>query len=119
MHELSLAMSVSSIVERQMVQYPEATLSALEIEVGLQSGVDIPSFKTAIESVLRTSPWPTAAAELIIIPAKFQCLDCEAQFETARNEVADFYPACPKCGSRRTLPVAGRNFRLRAIRLAT
>lgn len=74
-------MSVSSIVERQMTQYPEAEISALEIEVGLQSGVDIPSFQTAMESVIRTSPWPTARVEIIVIPARFQCLDCGGRFD--------------------------------------
>lgn len=117
MHELSLAMSVAKIIERQMKQYPLSSLAAIEIEIGEQSGVDVPSFRTAIESVIRTSNWPEAKAELIIIPAEFQCLDCENKYRKDSYSPEDFYPLCPSCGSRLSLPVSGRDFRLRALRL--
>lgn len=117
MHELSLAMSVDSIVRRQMAAYPGARLTAIEIEIGSQSGVDVPSFRTAIESVILTSPWPNAEAVLTIIPARFQCLDCDTEFTTRESAPDEYYPACPHCGSRQSLPVSGREFRLTAIRL--
>ena len=60
MHELSLAMSVMDVTTRQLTSRPGAVVTGLEIEVGQHSGVDLDSFRTAMNSVVRTSEWPEA-----------------------------------------------------------
>lgn len=126
MHELSLAMSVMDVVSRQLASRPDATVSAIEMEIGEHSGVDLPSFRIALSSVLHSSPWPGAEVEISVIPAAYQCIDCEFTFMShsceGRSDTvipeADLYPSCPQCGRRRCLPVAGREFRVKALRLS-
>lgn len=119
MHELSLAMSVMDVTTRQLTSRPGAVVTGLEIEVGQHSGVDLDSFRTAMNSVVRTSEWPEAEIDITVIPAEYQCLDCGHRFYTTDDgESPDLYPACPECHARCCLPVSGREFRLKSLRLS-
>lgn len=113
MHEMSLAMSLIEIVEREMKSHPGRRLSAIEIEIGEQAGIERQSFDTALAAVVGTSRWPDARIVIVERPAMAECLDCGRRFHPGGN----FYPTCPDCGSNLCGIIGGREFRLTSLSL--
>ncbi|MCM1110752.1 MAG: hydrogenase maturation nickel metallochaperone HypA [Clostridium sp.] len=111
---MSLAMSVLDIVDNEMGRHPGAMLRSVTIDVGRQAGVEIEAFRTAIDAVLKTSPWPGARATLNLIEAEAECLDCGRRFRPA-----GYVAVCPDCGSGVCGIVAGREFRVAALTLSS
>lgn len=113
MHEMSLAMSVAEIAERTMVSYPRKRLTAIELTVGEMAGVEMQSFRTALDAVIRTSQWPDASVEINLLPAESCCINCGCRFHPKA-----IYSACPKCGNGACSIIAGTEFRVDALRMA-
>lgn len=111
MHELSLAMSVMDIAGRESAKHPGSVLTAIEIEVGEMAGVEHATFRAALESVIRQSATPEAAAEINILPANARCMDCDTAFHPD-----GLFPQCPACGSSACGITGGTEFRVTALR---
>lgn len=110
---MSLAMSVLDIVGAEMAKHPGSRLRSVEIEVGEQAGVELQTFATAIDAVLKSSPFADATAEIVTIAAEAECLACGERFRPS-----GYVAECPRCGSGACGVVAGREFRVASLRLA-
>lgn len=113
MHEMSLAMSVADIARRTMAEYPGKRLTAVELTVGALAGVEIETFRTALDAVMKSSPWPGAVAEITVVPGESCCLNCGCRFPSST-----LYSVCLGCGSGACSVVAGTEFRVDAVRMA-
>ena len=94
MHELSLAMSVAGIAARELARHPGGRLRAVRVRVGTLAGVEIDTFRTALETVLAADYPAGVAAELEIAQGRAECIDCGHVF-AARGR----FPTCPQCDS--------------------
>ena len=112
MHEMSLAMSVADIAARTMERYPGRSLTAVELTVGELAGVEMETFRTAIDAVFRSSPWPAAVAEVTVVAGESCCLNCGCRFPST-----SLYSVCPDCGSGACSVVGGTEFRVDAVRM--
>lgn len=112
MHEMSLAMSVADIAGRTMEGYPGRSLTAVELTVGELAGVEIETFRTALDAVFRSSRWPAAVAEITVVPGESCCLNCGCRFASST-----LYSVCPDCGSGACSVVAGTEFKVDAVRM--
>lgn len=105
-------MSVMDIASRQMASRPDKRLSAIELSVGEYAGVEIDTFSTAIQTVIKSSQWPDAVAEINVTPSMARCLMCGKSFHPASQ-----IPECPQCHSSACGIVSGREFKVIAIRM--
>ena len=92
MHEMSLALEILSICERELARVPEGRLTALGVQVGAFSGVEADTLKFCLEVVL-AERFGEVACKIEREPGQAVCLGCGQQFEVER---APF--DCPDCG---------------------
>lgn len=113
MHEMSLAEGIRSIVLDQAQAHGFARVTVLRLEIGRFAGVEKPALEFAFDVVMRGSPAEGARLEMIDLPGKALCFDCE---ETV--EIDDRFAPCPLCGGGRLLPDGGDEMRIRDMEVA-
>ncbi len=110
MHELSLAMSVMKIVEDEARKNDCNDVSKIEIEIGTLSGVEVETFRAAIDAALKSSFYQNVEVDLNVVTALSKCYECGAEFTPVY--VMDH---CPKCNNFPTGIIRGKEFRVVAI----
>jgi hydrogenase nickel incorporation protein HypA/HybF len=112
MHELSIAMGIVAIAEKEARKAGVERFSAVELEIGQLSGVEIEALEFA---------WPMAVAGSVLegarkiihrIPAKARCLECGTEFD-----LENLFDACPHCGSYFKEVYQGKEMRVKALEI--
>ncbi len=93
MHEMSLAMEIRSICERELARLPEERLTAVGVEVGAFSGVEVETLRFCLEVVL-SDRFDGVRCDVVREAGRAHCPDCGLEFEVRR---APF--ECPECGA--------------------
>jgi hydrogenase nickel incorporation protein HypA/HybF len=93
MHEMSLALEIRSICERELAGLPETRVTAVGVEVGAFSGVEVDSLQFCLEVVM-ADKFDGARCEIVREPGVAACLACNHEFQVTQ---APF--ECPSCGS--------------------
>jgi hydrogenase nickel insertion protein HypA len=89
---MSLALEVRSICERELAKLPESRITALGVEVGAFSGIEVDTLQFCLEVVL-SECFDGVQCDVVHEPGEAVCLKCGSQFAVER---APF--ECPKCG---------------------
>lgn len=93
MHEMSLALEIRSICERELSrQSAGARLSGVGIEVGAFAGVDAQNLEFCLGAVL-AERFGAIRCEVRVMPGSAACVRCGETFPVRR---APF--VCPQCG---------------------
>lgn len=90
MHEIGMCEGVVAAVDERAGGRPVA---AVGVRVGVALRVVPEAFRTAFELVAGGTAAEGARVELVEIPARARCRDCETAFDTN-----DALPPCPACG---------------------
>ncbi len=93
MHEMSLALEIRSICERELAKLPETRVTAVGVEVGAFSGVELESLRFCLEVVM-SERFDGVRCEVVREPGVAACPACGVQFEVVR---APF--ECRACGA--------------------
>ncbi len=107
MHELSLALEVIDLAQRETEARGLSVISELVIEVGDLSGVEADAFQSALELVTVGSILENAAIRLVRTPGTGTCTACSTTF-TMKNP-AD---TCPECRCFPSEINGGKEFRV-------
>jgi hydrogenase nickel incorporation protein HypA/HybF len=107
MHELSLAMEVIELAQREAVKNGVSTIREILIEVGNLSGVEADTFQSALEMVVKDTLLENSIVKIIRTPGKGKCSMCEIEFELITR--VDY---CPKCGCFPSEILEGQEFRV-------
>jgi hydrogenase nickel incorporation protein HypA/HybF len=107
MHELSLAMEVIALAQREAAKNKVIAIREIVIEVGHLSGVEADAFQSALELLVRDTILEEALINLTRTPGKGKCSACNMEFEM--NMRLD---TCPKCGCFPSEISGGQEFRL-------
>ena len=111
MHELSLAMSVARIVGDELARRGDVRLRSVSVEVGALAGVELDTFRSALDAVFADAyPAGGVAVDIVSIDAVAECLDCGARFAASER-----FPACPQCGSAACMVTGGRELRVASV----
>jgi hydrogenase nickel incorporation protein HypA/HybF len=92
MHEMSLALEIRSICERELAKLPETRITALGVDVGVFSGVEVDTLQFCLEVVM-SERFDGIRCEVVRQPGVAACLTCGQEFKVER---APF--ECPECG---------------------
>lgn len=93
MHEMSLALEIRSICERELAKLPETRITAVGVQVGAFSGVEVDSLQFCLEVVM-SEGFDGVRCEIEREPGRAVCPKCDREF---RVERAPF--ECPSCGA--------------------
>jgi hydrogenase nickel incorporation protein HypA/HybF len=91
MHEMSLALEIRSICESELDKLPETRITALGVEVGAFSGVEVDTLQFCLEVVM-AERFDGVRCEVMREPGRAACPSCGHEFDVER---APF--ECPKC----------------------
>ncbi|ASQ90866.1 hydrogenase maturation nickel metallochaperone HypA [Prosthecochloris sp. GSB1] len=112
MHEMSIAMSIVDAVEERARQERAEIITAVELDVGKLSGVEVDSLRFCFSAAVKNSMLEEATLAIRVIQPEGKCSDCGRRFPV------DFhYATCVSCGSFRVDLIAGRELTIRSITL--
>ncbi len=78
MHELSIAESILSIVERNVPGPERPLVRSVKVAIGTQAGIVPDSLKFCFEAIVRESPVPRATLDILTVPFTIRCRSCGA-----------------------------------------
>ena len=109
MHELALAQDVLIMIRPIIDAQIPKVLKFIELEVGKLSGVEVDTFKFALERLLRLE---SLEAQVFIdeIQALIRCASCMREFQPV-----EFAYSCPYCQSFSGSVLCGKEMRVRAL----
>ena len=108
MHEMSLAESIRQIVDDQARAHGFTAVRAIRLEIGRFAGVEKAALAFCFDVVMQGGPAQGATLEMIDLPGRAMCHDCQRDVE-----IADRLDPCPLCGGGRLVPVAGDEMRIK------
>lgn len=112
MHEMALAESIVEIVERTAAANGGGRVSAVRLEIGALSHVEVEALRFCFDAVTRGGAAEGARLELDSPPGQAWCMPCGATVPLAR--LGD---ACPRCGSHQLQVTQGEEMRVKDIEL--
>ncbi len=110
MHELSIAMGIVEIAEKEAKKAQVKELSAIELEIGTLSGVEVDALDFAWPMAIAGSVLEHAEKRINIVNAKARCMDCEHIFD-----IENLFDPCPKCGSYIKDVFQGKEMRVKSL----
>ncbi len=94
MHELSIAMGIINIAEKEIEKAQKKSVSSIDLEIGSMSGVELSSLEYVWKSAVQNTVLEKAKLNINFKQAKAKCLECLTIFEMSK-----LYDSCPKCNS--------------------
>jgi hydrogenase nickel incorporation protein HypA/HybF len=91
MHEYSVAMSLLDMIEDQVRDHPDATVSRVQLRIGTRAGVEIDLLRTAWEAITPQTRSARARLDIETVPETWACPLCQAAL------ASDDTPICPTC----------------------
>jgi hydrogenase nickel incorporation protein HypA/HybF len=107
MHELSLALEVVDIAQREAGKQGVTAVSEILIEVGDLSGVEADAFQSALELVVKDSVLEKALVNLQRTPGTGKCRSCNVGFQMKTR-----VDTCPNCRCFPSEITGGDEFRI-------
>ncbi len=94
MHELSVAIGIVNIAEKETQKANKKNVELIELEIGALSGVELDSLEYVWNVAVKGKGLEKDKKKIDYIEGKAKCLECETIFE-----VEKVYDNCPKCKS--------------------
>jgi len=110
---MALAEGVLQLIEDAAREQDFARVSAVWLEIGQLSGVEVEAMKFCFDAVTRDSIAAGAALEIIAVPGTGWCMAC------ARTvPMAEVFGACPQCGGHQMQVTGGTEMRVKELEVA-
>ncbi len=110
---MALAEGVLQLIEDAAREQDFARVSAVWLEIGQLSGVEVEAMKFCFDAVTRDSIAAGAALEIIAVPGTGWCMAC------ARTvPMAEVFGACPQCGGYQMQVTGGTEMRVKELEVA-
>jgi hydrogenase nickel incorporation protein HypA/HybF len=110
MHELGIAQEMIRIALDYAAKNNAVHITALHIEMSAAADESEDSLRFHIENMTRGTAAEGARIEITRPSAQIKCLDCGNE---SAMDAAD--SGCPRCSSRRIMPIVRDEFRLKSI----
>ena len=94
MHELSIAMGIVDIAEKETAKVKATKVDLIELEIGTLAGIELDSLDFVWSSAVKDTVLENAIKKINVIHGEAKCSDCETIFK-----LDNIYDACPNCNS--------------------
>lgn len=108
MHEVSICEGILGVIEDQARSHGFTAVRRITLEIGVFAGVEQAALRFGFDAVMRGSVAEGARLEIIDLPGRARCYDCEEQVD-----IPDRLAPCPRCGGERLLPEGGAEMRIK------
>ena len=113
MHELAIAQGVLDIAETQARRHDASRVSAIHLEIGSLSCVDVQALQFCFDAVTRGTIAQRATLDIDRIAGEAWCMACGAAVPL--QTLGD---ACPRCGGYQLTVTRGEEMRVKEIEIA-
>ncbi|MBK8759022.1 MAG: hydrogenase maturation nickel metallochaperone HypA [Sulfuritalea sp.] len=113
MHEMSLAEGVLQLIEDAARAQEFAKVTAVWLEIGQLSGVEVEAMKFCFDAVVRDSIADGARLEIIAAPGIGWCMQCSQTVP-----MQEVFGECPQCGSHQMQVTGGTEMRVKELEVA-
>ena len=110
MHELSIALGIVQIAEKELHKSSASRIDEIELDIGELSGIEFESLEFVWPSAVENTVLQSANRKINTITGKAICLDCDTEFR-----IKNHYDSCPACGSLIREIINGRELRVKSI----
>jgi len=110
MHELSIALSIIDIADKEAKKANAIKVAEIELEVGELAGVEYRALDFAFETAVKNTILENAIVKIHKPKGQAICNDCNTNFE-----INDLYSACPKCGGYFHNIIKGKELRVKSL----
>lgn len=94
MHELAIAQSIVSTVEREIERRNLSSVQKIVVRIGALSGILADALAFSFEAITLDTPLQNTKLEIENVPVHGKCRTCGHEFN-----VEDLVFACPRCDS--------------------
>ncbi len=112
MHEMSIAMSIVEIAEKEAKKAKVSRFAAIEMEIGTLAGIEFDALDFVWEAAVHSTVLEEAEKRIKKIPARARCEDCDKEFT-----LEFIHDNCPNCGSFFKTIIQGRELRVKSLEL--
>ncbi len=112
MHEVSIAQSIISIVEKSVPENNTKKVTSVYLSIGRLSGIEIDALKFAFSIIKKDTILKDAEMVVETINGKAVCNDCGNNFE-----LSEYANPCPKCSSFSLKIIQGKEMNVTHIEL--
>ena len=104
MHEMSIAVSIMEIVEKEMEQHRSSCLKRIRLKIGDMTAVEPESLRFCFSAITEGTKMEGTVLDIEESPLTGRCSACREEFKLDRY----FLTACPRCGEKAKELVSGR-----------
>lgn len=110
MHELSIAMGIIKIAEKETQKANKTKVLSIDLEIGALAGVELESLHYVWETAVKNTVLENAELNIDYKQAKAKCLECLKEFEMEKT-----YDSCPNCNSFFKEIIQGKELRIKSL----
>ena len=110
MHELSIVMSIVETAEEKVKENHAHSVEEIDLVIGDLAGIDSQALDFAWDSAVKNTVLQKAKRNIIHVPAKAKCLECDCEFE-----IKDQFDPCPLCGGYPVEPTGGLEMKVKEL----
>ncbi len=110
MHEMSIALSIVKIAEKEAKRAQVSEFAAIDLEIGTLAGIEFDALDFVWVAAVQKTVLERAEKRIRKIPAKARCGDCDKVYPL------DFiHDNCPDCGSFLKTILQGKELRVKSL----
>lgn len=110
MHEMSIALSIVDIAEKEFKKSGAAKITELELEIGLLAGIEYDALEFAMQMAVKNTVLEKAVLKLDKPAGLAKCNDCGLEFE-----VKEMIFSCPDCKGYNNSLIRGKELRVKSL----
>jgi len=113
MHELSIALGIVKIAEKETTKANAKQVDSIELVIGTLSGVEPEALEFVWDIAIQGTVLAKAKKHIEYIEAKAKCLECKTIFT-----VQNVYDSCPNCNSYFKDVFQGKELKVKALEVS-
>lgn len=113
MHELSIALGIVDIAEKETKKAKKNKVELIELEIGTLAGIEFDSLEFIWAAAVKNTVLEGAEKKINIIQAEAKCGDCQHIFK-----VKYFYDSCPECNSFLKSIIKGKELLIKSLEIS-
>jgi len=110
MHELSIALGIVDVAQREFEKSQATQVDIIELEIGKLAGVEPMALEFAWPEATKKTILEHAEKKIDYIFGKAVCLDCQHEYD-----LENYFDECPKCKSFFKDIIRGKELRVKAL----